>query len=100
MWTKEKRREYNKKYYQENRERIVAYQKNWQKEHKKEVRDYYLEHKERINATKRAWRRANKDKVRLYRLRRKSREKEEDDAYLAEAKRIQEEQIKKMYEAR
>lgn len=51
---KERKREYNKKYNEENRERIAANQLEWQRKNK-----------EKVNKYNREWKKANSEKVKL-----------------------------------
>lgn len=62
----EKRREYNRKYNAEHRERIIYLTKKWQKAHpeRKRANDraYRLRHPEKIKARKRKWNAENREK--------------------------------------
>lgn len=64
---KEKQKEKNKKYYQENKENRKEYQKNWNKNHKDKVlknnRNYKNRHKEELIIKKKEWYEKNKEKI-------------------------------------
>ena len=54
-----KKAQYDKAYYQNNRERILPKQKKYNQEHQEEIKEYYQEHKEELKV-KHAEYRANK----------------------------------------
>ena len=64
------KKEYNKKYYKEHRDKILAYGKQWYEQNKDKNRDkkkeydkqYYKEHRNERSAYKKQYREQNKDK--------------------------------------
>ena len=61
MQTKEEKREYFKKYYQANKEKLAIYYKEYRENNLDKSKAYYLTNKEKMNATSKARREANKD---------------------------------------
>ena len=64
---KDKKCEYQKVYYEENKDKKYEYQKVYNEEHKEKNREYqkkyYKENKDKINANRRKYRQKNKDKI-------------------------------------
>ena len=60
----------NKKYYENNKERVLKRQREYQKANKEYIRErtkkYYQDNKEEIDARVRRWRRANKERLHEY----------------------------------
>lgn len=89
---REQLKQYRKKYYQKNKEKIKELTKknliNWKeknKEHLKEYRrKYYQKNKERCNSYTIAWQRKNKEKVKEYRNRWQLNKKLKFEAFLKE----------------
>tara|TARA_R110000782_G_scaffold14811_3_gene43921 strand:- start:167 stop:586 length:420 start_codon:yes stop_codon:yes gene_type:complete len=61
MQTKEEKREYMKKYYQANKEKILPKQKKYNQANKEEIAAYCIANKEKISAKKKVWYEAKKD---------------------------------------
>ena len=58
---KEEKREYMKKYYQANKEKILPKQKKYNQANKEEIAAYCIANKEKISAKKKVWYEAKKD---------------------------------------
>ena len=74
-WSEEKRREYDKKYYQENKEKKKQRVKNYYEANKEKVRqrqkNYHQANKQKINQRAKNYREANKEKLKEYRKNRR-----------------------------
>jgi len=61
------KREYQKRYYKKNKEKINNATKKWHENHKEELtkywKKYYLQHKNEMRKSRRLWKERNKEKV-------------------------------------
>ena len=62
-WTKEERREYNKKYREANKEKIKEYDKKYKQENKDKINKYKQENKEKTKIYKQEWYKKNRKKI-------------------------------------
>jgi hypothetical protein len=63
MQTKEKRRAYNKQYYEDNKEKALAYQKRYNEDNKEHIEQYRKDNKEKIRAQGKQWHANNKEGI-------------------------------------
>ena len=93
---KDPKKEYHKKYYQENKERKKEYDKKYRQENKEEIKEhhkkYYQENKEEIKEYSKKYRQENKEKYqeysKKYRQENKERKKEYHKKYYQENRDI------------
>ena len=85
--TEEERKEYYKKYYEANKEKMKATYKRYRAQNKTKIKEYYEANKEKMKATSKRYRAQNKTKI-------KARERE----YYEANKERKKESIKKYYE--
>ena len=68
--TKEERKEYNKKYYEKNRQKILLQKKEYAKRKEDEIKQKQVahreKHRERLAANCKKWRKENPDKIKKY----------------------------------
>lgn len=60
---KERKKEYQKEYYEKNKEKIRKYQKEYRKNNKERTKEYYEKNKEKIKEYQKEYRKRNSDKV-------------------------------------
>ena len=65
-YSREEKRVYNKKYYEENLEKKRAYNKKYYEENPEYYKKYYEENLEKERARKKKWREENPEKIRAY----------------------------------
>ena len=65
-------KEYRQKYYQENREKILAYLKLWREQNQtpESRREYYLANREKLHLRAKEYYQKNKEKLKAYNLKR------------------------------
>lgn len=56
------RKEYNKKYYDKNKEKFVEYHRAWREKYPERVKQYYEENKDKLLESSRIWRQNNKSR--------------------------------------
>jgi len=60
------KKEYNKKYKQENKEKLKEYSKNYRKENKEKIKEYRKENQKKIKEYRKKWNQENKEKKKEY----------------------------------
>ena len=65
---KEKKKEYDKKYREKNKDKIKEYEKEYRKNHKEERKEYNEKNKDRIREQRKEYRERNKDKIKENRI--------------------------------
>ena len=95
---KECRKEYDKKYREENKEKIRDGMKKYYEENKEKFKKYREENKEKIREGKKKYREENKEKIKKYREENKERRKEYHKKYYEENKECRKEYGKKYTE--
>ena len=92
-----KSKEYQKKYYEENKEKIKEYKKKWQQKNREEIleskRKYRQENKEKLNEANKKYYEDNKDKVKETQKKYKQENKEEIKKYNKKYKQDNKEEI-------
>lgn len=78
---KDKEKEYKKKWYQENKERILAEAKKKSEENKKKSKEWKKANREKILAQKKKYREKNKEKIRAYNKQYHRNKKDNDPLY-------------------
>ena len=90
-------REYQREYYEQNKEQINAYQLEYKEKNKEQIieykRDYYKQNKEQLNARTRDYYKQNKEQLNAYHLEHYEQNKEQRKAYQREYREKNKEQI-------
>lgn len=64
---KQARKEYNKQYYQDNREKILEQHKQYNKDNAEKIKQYYQDNAERIKEQKKQYNKDNAERLKEYR---------------------------------